>query len=365
MNSVTRIQSILNGQSADRVGFWLGYPHKDTREQYCRELAISLPETIDRDTMSISDQRALQEEWDKVNVDLAVELGSDLFWCTPDHDSTAWQHPEGNPMIDAHPEGTPKGLTPPGVFAETTDVQEILDFDWPDPRYLDFSLTVKQIDYARSNGMAIIGGMWMPFFHYMCDYFGMEQYFIKMYTDPEVVHAATDRILDFCIAASTKFLDSAADRIYAGFFGNDFGSQLDLLISPENFDEYVLPGFNRIIDHLKSFELNVILHSCGAIDKVIPRLIEAGTDALHPLQAKAVNMDAEHLAEKYKGQIAFIGGVDTQDLLPFHSAQEVADDVHRLKDVLGERFIVSPSHEALLPNVPLENVLAMRNAAIN
>jgi uroporphyrinogen decarboxylase len=362
MNSVTRIQSILNGKPADRVGFWLGYPHEDTREKYCRELAIALPDAIDKDTMSIEDQRSLQEEWDRVDVDLAVELGSDLFWCNPE---SAWRHPEGKPMIDAHPEGMQKVLTPPGVFAETTDVQEILDFDWPDPQYLDFTLIMKQIEYARSKGMAVIGGMWMPFFHYMCDYFGMEQYFIKMYTDPEVVHAATNKILDFCIAASTKFLNSAADRIDAGFFGNDFGSQLDLLISPENFDEYVLPGFKRIIDHLKSYDRNVILHSCGAIDKVIPRLIEAGTDALHPLQAKAANMDAEHLAEQYKGQIAFIGAVDTQDLLPFHTAQEVTDDVNRLKDVLGERFIVSPSHEALLPNVPLENVLAMRDTAIN
>ena len=75
-------------------------------------------------------------------------------------------------------------------------------------------------------------------------------------------------------------------------------------------------------------------------------------------------MDAEYLAEKYKRQIAFIGGVDTQDLLPFHTAQEVADEVKRLKEVLGERFIVSPSHEALLPNVPLENVLAMRDEAL-
>ncbi len=362
MNSEVRIQSILNGRAADRVGFWLGYPHKDTRDKYCHELGIELPEKADLKEMSLRDKIAYQEHWHRVEVDLAVELGSELFWCTPDNDRYAWQHPQGKPMIDAHPPGTRAGLTPPGVFAETTSVQEILDFEWPDARYLDFSNTIKQIDYARSKGLAIIGGMWMPFFHYLTDYFGMENYFIKMYTDPDVIHAATDKILDFCIAMSTRFLDCAGDTIDAGFFGNDFGSQIDLLISPENFDEFVLPGFKRIIDHLKSYGLPVVLHSCGAIDKVIPRLIDAGMDALHPLQAKARNMDAEHLASEYKGKVAFIGGIDTQEILPFGTARQVADETRRVLDLLGPRLIVSPSHEALLPNVPLENVLAMRDA---
>lgn len=58
----------------------------------------------------------------------------------------------------------------------------------------------------------------------------------------------------------------------------------------------------------------------------------------------------------------FFGGVDTQHILPFESPTEVKAEVRRLKQVFGERFIVSPSHEALLPNVSIENALAMAEA---
>ena len=85
---------------------------------------------------------------------------------------------------------------------------------------------------------------------------------------------------------------------------------------------------------------------------------------MHPIQAKAKDMDAENLTKHFKNDLVFIGGVDTQDLLPFGTPQQIRDEVKRLKDVFGSKFIVSPSHEALLPNVSLENALAMRDAAV-
>jgi uroporphyrinogen decarboxylase len=92
-------------------------------------------------------------------------------------------------------------------------------------------------------------------------------------------------------------------------------------------------------------------------------LIDAGVDALHPLQAKAKDMDAETLAEDFGGEIAFLGGIDTQDLLVNASPAGVRREVERVKELLGPSLVVSPSHEALLPNVPPENALAMAQAA--
>ncbi|MBQ4086222.1 MAG: hypothetical protein IJC54_06595, partial [Clostridia bacterium] len=102
---------------------------------------------------------------------------------------------------------------------------------------------------------------------------------------------------------------------------------------------------------------------CGSIHRVIPRLIEAGVDALHPIQALARNMDAETLAREFGRDILFVGGVDTQRLLPFGTPQQVRDEVRRLRDIFGENFVVSPSHESILPEVPCENIAAMAEAA--
>jgi uroporphyrinogen decarboxylase len=90
-------------------------------------------------------------------------------------------------------------------------------------------------------------------------------------------------------------------------------------------------------------------------------LIRLGVDALHPLQAKAAGMQAETLA-RFKGQVTFMGGIDTQNLLVHGTPEQVKADVRRVKKILGPRLIVSPSHEALLPNIPPENIEAMAQA---
>jgi uroporphyrinogen decarboxylase len=149
----------------------------------------------------------------------------------------------------------------------------------------------------------------------------------------------------------------------ACFFGNDFGTQLDLLISPPQFDEFILPWLRRFTAQARGHRLQVILHSCGSIRRVIERLIDAGVECLHPLQARAAGMEAESLAAAFAGRIAFLGGVDTQELLVHGTPERITAEVRRLKGVFGPRWIISPSHEALLPDVHPRNVEAMATAA--
>ena len=143
-----------------------------------------------------------------------------------------------------------------------------------------------------------------------------------------------------------------------------FGTQLDLICGPAQFDEFIMPWFRRFTEQGHRHGRQVMLHSCGSIFKVIDRLIEARVDCLHPLQARAANMDAATLAKHFKGRIAFLGGIDTQDLLVNATPEEIKTDVRRVKKLLGPCLIVSPSHEAILPNVPPQNVEAMIEAAL-
>jgi uroporphyrinogen decarboxylase len=196
------------------------------------------------------------------------------------------------------------------------------------------------------------------------DLFGMVDYFVKMRTNPAVVQAVTDRVCGFYHEANDRFFAAAGTLVDGYFFGNDFGTQLDLMISPAHFDEFVLPWFKRFTEQALGRGYQVILHSCGSIHRVIPRLIDAGVDCLHPLQARAANMDAATLARDFKGKIAFLGGLDTQGVLNQGSPGEVKAEVRRIKDLLGPCLIISPSHEAILPDVPPANVAAMAEAAL-
>ena len=183
-----------------------------------------------------------------------------------------------------------------------------------------------------------------------------------MYEAPEIVEAVTEHVVDFYVQANEKFFAGLGDRADVMFFGNDFGTQLDLFISPEMFRKFVLPGFKKIIAVGKKYNRKILLHSCGSIYRIIPDLIDAGVDAIHPIQAKAVGMSADDL-KQYKNDLAFVGGIDAQSFFVNSTPDEIAREVDRVRSILGPSIVISPSHERILPNVPAENVLAMARAA--
>jgi uroporphyrinogen decarboxylase len=172
-----------------------------------------------------------------------------------------------------------------------------------------------------------------------------------------------ERVCGFYLEANERFFRQAGTMVDGFFFGNDFGTQRDLFISPQHFDEFILPWIRRLIQGAQAHGYQILMHSCGSVYRVIGRLVEAGVVCLHPLQARAGNMSADILAREWGGRLAFLGGVDTQDLLVHGSPEDIRKEVRRLKEVFGAHYIVSPSHEALLPNVPPENVQAMAEEA--
>ena len=335
-----RIKTIFAGGTPDRSAFWLGNPHPDTWPLYFDAFGIEPGGGTDQAER------------------LRRKLGDDLRWICPQW--TAYRHPDNKPIF-CHQHDARAGLASGGVFAQCEDVREVDDFPWPNPDYLDFSHAVSAL---RSGGDVYrASGMWSCFFHDVADFFGMENYFVKMYTDPEVVEAVTRKVCEFYLEANERFLPLANGEVDGIFFGNDFGTQLDLLVSPGLFDRFVMPWFRLFTEQGHRHGCQVILHSCGAIHKVIDRLIDAGVDALHPLQAKAADMDAETWR-------AISEGASRSWEVSIHrsfwlKARQIrfARDVRRVKALLGPNLVVSPSHEALLPNVSPENVLAMAEAA--
>jgi uroporphyrinogen decarboxylase len=284
-------------------------------------------------------------------------LNDDCRWFAADR---GYKHPEGLPALDPSYNTIRGSLSAGGCFANAETLADIGKYPWPDPKYLDFSDIYDEVDSYEDK--MVLTGMWCPFFHIVADFFGMENYFINMYENPKLVEAVTERVVDYFIAANDKFFSGLGKRADAMFFGNDFGSQRDLLISPEKFEIFVLPYFRRIIEVGKKHGKIIVLHSCGSISRVIPSLIDAGVDVLHPLQAQAKGMDAISLAQ-YKSDLAFIGGIDAQSFLVNATPGEIKDEVWRVRDILGPNIVISPSHEEILPNVPAANILALAQAA--
>jgi len=332
MNSRERMRTIVSLKTPDRCGFWLGMPKPETLDIYHKYFGT------------------------KTEEELRVKLGDDFRWIG------AWGYKDPNGKGLWHiPNKTSHGSA--GPLADIEDARDIeRAYDWPNVDYIDYSATIEALKNAGPYYRA--SGYWTSFYHNVMDLFGMEQYMMNMLLNPAVVHAVTDKVCQFYYDANERLFAEVGTLADAYFFGNDFGTQLNLICGPKQFDEFIMPWFRRFTEQGHRHGYQVILHSCGSIYRVIERLIDAKVDCLHPLQAKAANMDAETLAREFKGRIAFLGGIDTQDLLVNGSPKQVKADVRRVKKLLSPHLIVSPSHEAILPNVPPQNIAAMAEAVV-
>ena len=124
-----------------------------------------------------------------------------------------------------------------------------------------------------------------------------------------------------------------------------------------------MPGCKQLVEQAHSYGLKVIYHSCGSSVDIIPDLIDAGVEIVHPIQALAYGMEPSNLKEKFDGQVSFCGGVDTQDLLVNGTPEMVRDKVKELREIFPTGLIISPSHEAVMPDVPPANIKALFDEA--
>ena len=313
-------------------GFWHGNPHPESNAALFKYFGV------------------------KSDFELGLKLGDTFMW-VPDGWG-AYKHPDGEHPFDLY-----KNRNIPHLSELTDDNISLLEeLNWSDALYYNFSGFENALNLAKEHKVPIASGAWAPFYHVIADMFGMENYFVKMHTDPALVAAVTERVVNFYLDMNKRLFDEYAHDIDACFFGNDYGTQLDLMISPEMFRSFVMPYQKKISDQAKDYNLYTMLHSCGSVIKVIPDIISAGIDGLHPIQALAAGMDAENLAVKFRDKIVFIGGIDTQVLLREGSPRQIKNEVKRLKSMFGHNFIVSPSHEAVMPDVPPENLAAISEA---
>jgi uroporphyrinogen decarboxylase len=101
----------------------------------------------------------------------------------------------------------------------------------------------------------------------------------------------------------------------------------------------------------------VFIHSCGDVDELFDDLVSIGLGVFNPFQPEV--MDVAGIMERYRGRLAFWGGVSTQRTMPYGTPEDVRREVRRMRDLGRDGgYILSPSH-ALEGDVPLENLLAL------
>ena len=189
---------------------------------------------------------------------------------------------------------------------------------------------------------------------------GIENFLADLASEPAFARGLLNRIIEKNMVMLENFL--SAREIDGVLLGSDWGTQLDLIMSPDTWQEMIRPGEQREYDLIHSYEKDVWVHSCGNIEKVIPSLMEMGLDVLNPIQPEA--MDLALLKKQYGDRLTFWGGISTQQALPFGTPEEVKQETRRVRDLMskGGGYILAPAQE-IQGDVPAENILALIETA--
>jgi len=340
MKSRERVLAAFAHEEPDRVPFWCG-------------ASTEFSDKAKR-TLKLNDE------------ELRVRLGDDFrrvfaFYNGP---KPLFTHPEAVSRtifgVERHGMGYGQPLHHP--LAET-DVKKVHDYAWPDPDWMDVSHIRAQAK-AYNTEYAVLGGDWSPFWHDLIDLFGMENLYYKMYDAPAVVDAALQHIVDYYAEVSHRIFSAAGGSIDIFFIGNDLGSQTGPLLSCHLFERYLLPHLRRLINLGHDFKLKVQLHCCGGFEPLIPCMIESGLDGLHSIQPNCNGMDLATLKRNYGDKIVFNGGIDSHHVLILGTPESVRQQTLAVLQIMapGGGYIAGASHDTILEETPVENVLAMSNA---
>ena len=197
---------------------------------------------------------------------------------------------------------------------------------------------------------------------------GMDKYFMDMVANPRLYHKIADKFLETSLAYLEQFYSQVGQYVDCAMVYDDLGNQQSTLVSRDLYRKRIKPYQAEIIRNIRKYlrpEAKIMIHSCGAVFDFIPDLIELGVQILNPLQPLAKNMEPWRLKKEFGKDLAFLGGHDTQLLLPSGTVAENIEGVKKLirEYAAGGGYIFAASIN-IQSDTPPENIIAAFDAAL-
>jgi uroporphyrinogen decarboxylase len=307
---------------------------------------------------------------------LLEKLGTDLRYCWPGllPNSPIIAGMEEDTFYDSYGQVWKRALpyyyAGEGILKEASGIDDIERFvRWPDlsdPRWTagvaERARTLReQTDYFVVMRMAASHGP----FQTACDLRGTETFLMDMALNPEFARTLLDRVtttleglLELAMQAGGKYFDMIE------LPGDDYAGNTNTIMSPAMFREFIKPCLERLVKVVKEHnpDVKIMLHSDGAIAKLLPEIIALGVDVIHPLEP----LPATHMVavkEQFGGQVSFLGGIDISHAMPGSREDVIAEVKRRIGQLApGGGYILAPSNH-LQADVPAENVFTLFKTA--
>jgi len=373
MNSKERVLTTINHKEPDRVPIDFGATMETTIHHLgYRKLKDKLGQCVDKpnvDMLKTAGFALVDEEIQQyigadirgvfpypANRDTIEYIEKDGFLWFTDEFGLKWRQPLVNGLyfdIFAHPLAN-KSFEEIQVhpFPNPADSRRFAHI----PGYLE---KINQTEFPVVFDNCFGNGIFQMSNHLM----GYDQFLISLAMYEEKAIWLMDKITEMKMQFWDTVLDKFGERIDIVKELDDMGTQANLWISPEMYQELIKPRLVKLVQFIKNKKpgIKMMMHSCGSIFPIIPDLIEAGVDILNPVQYSAQGMDPVEIKKQFgKDIVIWGGGIDTQKILPLGSVQEVKDETRRMLDIFmpGGGFVFAPVH-AIQYDVPTDNILAM------
>jgi uroporphyrinogen decarboxylase len=194
-----------------------------------------------------------------------------------------------------------------------------------------------------------------------------DNFFVLMAADPDATHDFLEKLVELHLKNLERFLRAVGPYIDVVLFGDDLGMQTGPQMSPKMYREFFKPHHAAMWKRAKELaSVKVMLHCCGGVRELLPDLIDAGLDAINPVQVSCRGMDPAGLKADFGRSMVFWGGgCDTQAQLsrgtPEGVRRHVRDQIRILAP--GGGFVFQQVHN-IMADVPPENVVAMYDAIL-
>jgi len=204
------------------------------------------------------------------------------------------------------------------------DFEKIRDrYDPNDMRRYPKNWSPELMEYYREIDHPV--GIYLPgLFGNARNMIGLKNLILMIFKHPDFVKELFNFLADFQVKAASKALSEA--KIDFANIWEDMAYHSGPHISPQQWREFMLPGYRRITGFLKEHGVDVIMvDSDGNNDAITPCFLEGGVNCLFPLEV-ASNEDALRLRKEYGHRLLIVGNIDKRALARGGAALE--NEVH-------------------------------------
>lgn len=211
---------------------------------------------------------------------------------------------------------------------------------------------------AREKEDFLVFDCWISLFEKVCMLHPFDQVLMDLFTkDPDLIRFL-DRLVDYWMETVEYHIALGTDVFV---FGDDWGTQISTIVSPDLFREIFKPRYQKLMNRVQEAGGLVFVHCCGFMGELMEEFAEMGIRGLWPqLRLFEESPTAQQLCIENK--IAVYLHPDRQRLIPMGTPEEIDEYVRVRAEKYkklggGGIFYVEIENDA-----PFENVKALIEA---